>query len=52
MDTSNPAGTPKVTDMTPRPSADASPAAKVAQDLDHTKADFARDLAKVSQRNV
>ncbi|MEA2362590.1 MAG: hypothetical protein QOD71_1735 [Thermoleophilaceae bacterium] len=53
--TSNPAGSPKITDITPAPTAPSAPSAPgpdVAnkQDPSHTEAEFVSDLEKATRR--
>lgn len=47
--TSNPAGSPKVTDLTPSPKRP-SEEVQQAQDSQHTEADFIRDLNRATRR--
>lgn len=48
--TSNPAGSPKVTPLAPVPPGPPAPDVAAKQDPSHSKADFARDLDKATRR--
>jgi hypothetical protein len=49
-ETSNPAGSPVIHDITPKPDRAPSEVVQQIQDPEQTEADFARDLDKATQR--